>query len=370
MNNRIQKISTKIHNAVSEPRELPRKIYTKSRAKLQSAKAVPAKVRAQAQAKQAELKQKRAAERMELWIREHTNEAKLTARQYIKLGSEINGIPVNLRSPKGFNEKLQYLKLHDRNPAYTEMVDKAAAKDYVVRTLKAAGVQAPEQYIIPTLGLYKTWGEIDFAALPKQFVLKCTHDSGGLVIVKNKAEFLADPARVAEAQAKLEKSLARNYYYSGREWPYKNVPPRIIAEKYMEDKETAELRDYKFFCFNGKVEYFKIDFDRFVKHRANYYNRDAELQKFGEADFLPDYNKKLTMPKNLKTMIKYADLLSKNMAFVRVDFYEMNGKMYFGEITFYPASGFGKFTSEKADRALGDLIDLSLCYDRQRRKSH
>ena len=143
-----------------------------------------------------------------------------------------------------------------------------------------------------------------------------------------------------------------------KEWPYKNVKPKIIAEKYMIDSETNELRDYKFFCCNGKVKCFKIDFDRFIKHRANYYDTECKPMMFGEALFPPDYTRELQMPKNLKKMIECAEKLSEGIAFLRVDFYEADGRMYFGEMTFFPESGFGCFTEDKWDLTLGSWIEL------------
>ena len=295
--------------------------------------------------------------------------------KYLNILSKMTDLNMDLTHPLTFNSKLQYLKLHDRNPAYTEMVDKAAAKDYVVRTLKAAGVQAPEQYIIPTLAQYRTWDEIDFAALPSQFVLKCTHDSGGLVIVKNKDEFLADPARVRAAKRKLAKSLKRNFYYSGREWPYKNVPPRIIAEKYMQNKDDAELMDYKIFCFAGQPKYIQVIANRRTNETIDFFDFNWEHQPFTGLGLpeKPFAASPIPIPIHFKDMEKYAQILSKDMAFSRIDFYEINGKLYFGEITFYPASGFGVFSSyDKNDKVdwnqyLGDLIDLSLAYDNQKK---
>ena len=161
-----------------------------------------------------------------------------------------------------------------------------------------------------------------------------------------------------EAKKKIEKSLATNYYYNGREWPYKDVKPRIIAEKYMEDKETKELRDYKFFCFGGEVRCFKVDFDRFIEHHANYYDKDKNLLKFGEANYPPVYSREIEMSSNIDTMISFAEQLSKNIPFLRADFYDVDGKTYFGELTFYPASGFGNFTSEEWDNVLGKWIEL------------
>lgn len=254
---------------------------------------------------------------------------------------------LNLKNPKTFNEKLQWLKLYDRNPLYTKLVDKYEVKDYVANIIG-------KEHVIPTIGVYDSFDDINFKKLPKQFVIKCTHDSGGLVIVKDKNKL-----DIEKAKKKINKSLKKNYYYCGREWPYKNVQPRIIIEEYMEDKKTKELRDYKFFCFNGKMKFFKIDFNRLTYHQANYYNKNGILLKFGEKVCPPDYEKKLEMPINLKKMIKLAETLSKNIPFLRVDFYEINGDIYFGELTFFPASGFGKFVPEDWDEKLGDYIIIN-----------
>ena len=256
------------------------------------------------------------------------------------------GYPLNLTSPKTFNEKLQWLKLHDRKPIYTTMVDKYAVKDYVASIIG-------EQYIIPTLGVWDNFDDIDFDALPNQFVLKCTHDSGGLVICKDKSKL-----DIKKAKKKINKSLHRNYYYMFREWPYKDVKPRIIAEKYMEDHSTSELRDYKFFCFAGTAKCYKVDFDRFVSHKANYFTSDGELMKLGEEVCPPDFNKELPIPANLEKMKELAAKLSETHPFLRADFYDVDGKVYFGELTFYPASGFGKFIFDGNDELLGSSIKL------------
>ncbi|MBR3319635.1 glycosyl transferase [Candidatus Saccharibacteria bacterium] len=256
------------------------------------------------------------------------------------------GKKLNLKEVKTFNEKLQWLKLYDRRPIYSTMVDKYEVKKYVADAIG-------DKYIIPTIGVYEKFEDIDFDSLPNQFVIKCTHDSGGLVICKNKNKLDTE-----EVKEKINKSLAVNYYYHAREWPYKNVKPRILIEQYMLDKKTDELRDYKFFCFDGKVKFFKIDFNRFRKHQANYYSTDGKLLKFGEEVCPPDYNKKLEMPKQLKEMITIAEKLSRNIPFVRVDLYEINGKVYFGELTFFPASGFGRFVPEEWDEKIGRLIRI------------
>ena len=250
------------------------------------------------------------------------------------------------KNPKTFNEKLQWLKLHDRKDIYSTMVDKLAVKEYAANILG-------NEHIIPILGVYDKFDDICFDELPNQFVIKCTHDCGGIAICKDKKNF-----DIASAREKINKHLKLNYYWLYREWPYKNVKPKIIVEKYMEDDSTHELRDYKFFCFNGHVECFKIDFNRSINHQANYYDRDGKLLKFGEIICPPDYDKELVLPVNLKKMISFAEKIAKDNKFLRVDFYEVNKKVYFGEITFYPASGFGRFTNENWDYKLGNLIKL------------
>ncbi len=253
---------------------------------------------------------------------------------------------LNLENPKSYNEKLQWLKLYDRKPIYTTMVDKYKVKKYVSDIIG-------EEYIIPTLGIYNKFDDINFDELPNQFVIKCTHDSGGLVIIKDKKKL-----NIQEVRKKINECLKKNFYYSGREWPYKNVKPRIIIEKYMVDDVEKELRDYKFFCFNGNVKFFKVDFNRFIEHHANYYDVNLNIMPFGELDYLPDYKKKIDLSSNIYRMIELAEKMSRNIPFVRIDFYNVNGKIYFGEITFYPASGFGKFEPEQWDTKIGEWIKI------------
>ena len=273
----------------------------------------------------------------------------LPSKWYLKLKYRIYlGEKLNLRNPRKFNEKLQWLKLYDRKPEYTNLVDKYEVKK-IVRDLIG------EKYLIKTLGIYNKYEEIDFEKLPNKFVIKCTHDSGGIVICKDKSKF--DHVKSKE---KLEKSLRKNYYWRSREWPYKKVLPRIIVEEYMEDDQTLQLRDYKFFCFNGEPKCFKIDFDRFVNHRANYYDINKQLLKIGELSFPPDFERNLEMPQKFNEMLDLAKKLSKDMAFVRVDFYEVNGNVYFGEITFFPASGTSKFINEYTNELFGKWLELPI----------
>lgn len=258
----------------------------------------------------------------------------------------IFGRKLDLKNPQTFNEKLQWLKLNNRKTEYTTMVDKYEVKKYIAEKIG-------EEYVIPTLGVWDNFDDIDFDLLPNQFVLKCTHDSGGLVICKDKSKF-----DIAMAREKINQALTRRFYYFGREWPYKEVKPRIIAEKYMVDKSVSELRDYKFFCFGGVCKCLKVDFDRFVEHRANYYDPQGNLLDLGEKICPPNKDKVIVLPDNKEKMLQLAEKLSTNIPFLRVDFYDVNGKIYFGELTFFPASGWGEFTDEKWDYKLGEWVKL------------
>ena len=257
---------------------------------------------------------------------------------------------LNLKNPKTFNEKLQWLKLYNRCPEYTTMVDKHAVKKYIAESIG-------EEYIIPTLGVWNTVDEIEWETLPNQFVIKTTHYGGGLgvIICKDKKSF-----NKSKAIKSLSRALKADLYYTLREWPYKNVPKKIIAEQYMVDESGQELKDYKFFCFNGRVECFKVDFNRFSLHRANYYDRDARMLPFGEIACPADHSKLLNIPTNIGKMIELAEKLAKDIPFVRIDFYNIKGKIYFGEITFFPASGLGKFKPNEWDFILGEKLVINL----------
>lgn len=266
---------------------------------------------------------------------------------YLKLRYKLKfGKKLNLKTPETFNEKLQWLKLHDRKDVYTIMVDKFKVKEYVANIIG-------EKYVIPTIGIYDKFDEIDFDVLPKQFVIKCTHDSGGLVIVKNKEKLDRNTARKI-----INKCLATNYYYRGREWPYKNVKPRIIVEKYM--KDTRPIIDYKFFCFNGKPKIVLACSDRFSSDglKETWFDSDWNLLPITEGGHKTDGN--IVKPKKFNEMKQLASQLAERMAFVRIDFYEFSGRVFFGEITFFPASGFEKFVPGEWNKRLGDLIDLGI----------
>lgn len=265
---------------------------------------------------------------------------------FIRLRWKLNmDYPLNLDNPRTFNEKLQWIKLHDRKPIYTAMVDKYEAKKYVANIIG-------EEYIIPTIAVYDKVEDIDFDALPNQFVLKWTHDSGGLFICKDKSKL-----NVVEAIKKLKKGERSHYFWRSREWPYKNVRPRIIAEQYMEDENGCELKDYKIFCFNGETKIIQLDFDRFSGHKKNLYSIDWELLPFSfNYPSHPEIN--FEKPQKLSEMLKIAGKLSEGRAFLRVDLYWTGKRIYFGELTFFPASGLGKFDPVKWDYELGEMMNL------------
>ena len=251
----------------------------------------------------------------------------------------------NLRNPETYNEKLNWLKLHDRNEEYTKLVDKYEVKEYIASIIG-------EDYIIPTLGVWNHFDDIDFEKLPNQFVLKCTHDSEGLVIVKDKSKL----DKVA-AKEKIEAALKQNFYYIGREWPYKNVKPRIIAEKYMEDHVDGELRDYKFFCFDGQPKAMFIASDRASDHvKFDYF--DLEFNHLDIKQKYPHAQNTLRKPETFDKMIEFSKILSKGFPHVRVDFYEVDGRLYFGELTFYHFCGFMPFEPSKWDKTFVDWIHL------------
>lgn len=227
------------------------------------------------------------------------------------------------------------------------MVDKYEAKEYVKNIIG-------EKYIIPTIAVYDNFDNIDFNILPNKFVIKSTHDCGGIIICEDKNKLDIDYSR-----KKICKSLKRNYYYTNREWPYKNVKPKIIIEKYMKNENNKGLDDYKIFCFNGNPYCILVCSNR----NGNFKNTDFYDINWNLLPFTRELHennpKKNKEPKNLKEMLEIAKKLSKNIPFVRVDLYEINGKVYFGELTFYPSAGFESFKPASWDYKLGEMLDLS-----------
>ena len=253
----------------------------------------------------------------------------------------------NLINPQTYNEKLQWLKLNDIHLEYSRIVDKAEAKEYVKETL---GEDA-EQYIIPTLGLWNSFEEIDFNSLPNQFVLKTTHDSGGVVVVKDKTTMIMEDVR-----KKIKKSLGNNFYYQHREYPYKYVKPRIIAEKYMVDESGTELKDYKFFCFDGEPKMLFVATDRPFDTRFDFFDTDFNHLPFKQGH--PLASKEIKKPVGFEKMLELSRRLSKGFPHVRVDLYDINGSIYFGELTFFHFSGNVPFEPEEWDYKVGEWLKL------------
>ena len=254
--------------------------------------------------------------------------------------------PINLSKPVTFNEKLNWLKLYYRKEELIPLVDKYAVKEFVSNRIG-------EKYVIPTIGVWNHDSDIDWRELPSRFVMKCTHDSHSCILCNDKNEL-----DIRASKRYLRSKLRQNLFYWAREWPYKFVKPRIIAEQYLMQSDEEDLNDYKFFCFNGRVRCFKIDFDRFTNHHANYFNREKELMGIGEQVCPPDFSRDLSMPQSLDEMIRCAEALSQGFPFVRVDMYDVNGRVYFGEMTFFPAGGFGRFINDNDDLLLGSWLEL------------
>lgn len=257
------------------------------------------------------------------------------------------GYDIDWKNPHSFSEKLQWLKLYDRNPLYKKMVDKYESKRYVSEIIG-------EEYIIPTLGVWKHFDDIDFNSLPDQFVLKCTHDSGSIAICEDKTTFDYESAK-----ALLNRGLKNDFYKMGREWPYKNVPRRIIAEQYMKDGENSSLTDYKFYCFHGEPKFLYVSYGLAVHSTAyiNYVTLDWKQAPFHRPDFLEmDYLP--PKPDNFELMMELSRKLSQGIPFLRVDFYEINKKVYYSELTFFPGSGFTPFEPKEWDIKLGSWLQL------------
>ena len=256
---------------------------------------------------------------------------------------------LNLKDPQTFSEKLQWLKLYDRHEEYTQMVDKYEAKKYVASIIG-------EEYIIPTLGVYNSFDEIDFDKLPNQFVLKCTHDSGGIAICKDKATF-----DIKVARKLLSRNLKRNKYWSSREYPYKNVRPRIIAEQYMEQEDGESLRDYKVLCFHGKARLIELHRFRYTeKQTQDFYDINWNKTSISQGGgFIDKSDNVFPKPVLLHLMLDLSEKLTQEMIHCRVDWYDIAGHLYFGELTFFDGSGLDPFDDENDDLLLGSWISVN-----------
>lgn len=267
---------------------------------------------------------------------------------YLKILFRLKmGYRLNLENPCTFNEKLQWLKLYNRRPEYTQMVDKFEAK-------RVAENNLGKDYIIPTLGIWDKFEDIDFNALPDRFVLKTTNGGGGggVIICRDKSKL-----NLVSAAEQLKSSLKASIYRNLKEWPYKNVKPRILAEKFMVD-ESGESRDYKFYCFNGEPKVFLVASERFSGHRTyfDYFDMDGNHLPFTQGGM----NNPVTpaLPSTFEEMKQVAKKLSHGLPHVRIDLYSVDEKVYFGEFTFFDSSGFEKFTPREWDDTFGGWLRL------------
>lgn len=260
----------------------------------------------------------------------------------------VHGRKLNLTTPRTFSEKLQWLKLYNHQPEYVVLVDKIKVKEWVAEKIGT-------EYIIPTIAIYDKAEDIDFNALPDKFVIKCNHNSGkGMYICKNKSSINVNKVRKA-----LKSGLKEDYFITSREWPYKDVPRKILVEQFMKNGVDLELADYKFFCFDGSPKYCQVIKDRTTNETIDFFDMDWKHQPFiGLTSGVKHSNTEIPRPRQFDLMKKIVSTLASGMSFSRIDLYDVNGKVYFGEITFFPASGSGEFYPDEWNNIIGDLLTL------------
>lgn len=271
----------------------------------------------------------------------------MSTKLYLKTVYRIKvGKKLNLKSPTTYTEKLQWLKINYKNPIMVDMVDKYEAKNIASKLFG-------DEYIIKNYGVFESFDEIDFDKLPNSFVIKCTHDSGGVVVCKNKSKL-----DIKKARKKINKALKLNYYYVTREWPYKNIKPRIIVEEFLEN-ENNDLNDYKVMCFNGKPYMIQYHSGRFLgEHLQDFYDLNwNKIKDLSQKGANPS-NFVVEKPNLLEKMLSFSELAAATFPNLRVDWYIVNNKLYFGEFTFCDGSGFEGFTPDKINYELGHLIEL------------
>lgn len=253
---------------------------------------------------------------------------------------------MNWHNPKSFSEKLQWIKVYDHNPLYIQLVDKYEMKKYVDQVIGPG-------HTVPTLGVWDSVDDIDFSKLPERFVIKGTHDSGSVIVCKDRNTFDENSAR-----SKLQDSLNTNLYYLSREWPYKHVPHRIIAEEYIESKDKSPLTEYKLFCFDGEIKIVLVC--KGLAHSTQRTNDfcDVNLKRYPFTSLLPNSEGELTKPDNYDELLWYASELSKGFPEVRVDAYVFDGKIYFGELTFFHNSGLRRYEPDEWDYKIGEWVKL------------
>lgn len=267
---------------------------------------------------------------------------------YLKMIYRLRmGKKLDLDKPITYNEKLQWIKLYDRRPEYCVYADKYEVRTYLKERIG-------EECLVPLLGIYNKFEDIDFDVLPNQFVLKCTHDSGGIVICKDKSQL-----DIEAAKNKINRCLKNNFYYHGREWPYKNLKPRIICEKYLVDESGFELKDYKFMCFNGEPKCCIVCLNRNLNGlNVDYY--DMDWNPIPVVQHYPRSGQKIAKPICFDRMVEVAKELSNGIPHIRVDFYEVYAHLYIGELTLFHGNGLREFTPESYDKLLGSWIELPM----------
>ena len=257
------------------------------------------------------------------------------------------GEKLNLKQPKKFTEKIQWLKLYNRDPLNTILVDKYAVRGYISEKIG-------KEFLVPLLGRWERFEDIDFSSLPDKFVLKCNHDSGSVVVCKDKSKL-----DYQELSIWFKKHLKRNFYRGGRQWAYKNVKPCIICEEYKEDESGDQLRDYKVYCFNGIPKYIEVHYDRFTsQHNGNIYDTKWQRLQLRIGNARNDFDVTIKKPIRLNEIILITEKLSRGLPFLRVDYYISSEGLYVGELTLSPTSGFGKFNPPEYDRVFGELLQL------------
>lgn len=267
-------------------------------------------------------------------------------KQYLKMVFKAEtGYLLNLSHPLTYNEKLQWIKLYDRKPIYIVYADKYKVRGFISKTIG-------DQYLVPLIGMYKNANEIPWEKLPNRFVLKCNHASGTNIVCKDKKEL-----DISAAKKKLNAWLKKNAYWGAREWCYKEIEPCIICEQFIETKDGNTPDDYKFMCFSGVPRLIQVHHDRYGDHTLDYYTPEWKRAKLKRIDANTS-SKTIQKPENLEEMLTIAEMLSKDMYYARIDLYNVDGKIYFGEITMYPTGGFSTFEDYNDDLLLGSYIKL------------
>ena len=264
---------------------------------------------------------------------------------YLKIMYKLKtGHKLNLKNPERYTEKIQWLKLYNRNEGYTDYADKIKVRNIVEK-------KVGKEYLIPLLGIYDSFDDIDFEKLPDKFVLKCNHDSGSVIICTDKNNF-----DYAYAKKKLEKALKCNYYIIGREYIYKNIDRKIMVEKYLDDLNGSAANDYKIFIINGKLSHLEICSDRFTNLKLTFFDKNKKRLNISEMG--EEYDEKIQLPKEIDKMIEIAKNIASDIPLLRVDFYDVNGKIYFGEVAFFDCSGYATYSDDNFDYTIGKKIKL------------